>query len=125
MLLRHPDRPTLGMISGNPPDARTFVNPDESVPICYVRNMHVNTIWSRFEPTWPAYRSPEAPSERNPSELSGELDRDEEQDVDFEILPETGDPTKEQREEEGRPPKAIELDLSVLPDTKQCHPCSV
>jgi hypothetical protein len=60
-----------------------------------------------------------SPSERNPSELPGELDRDEEEDVDFEIPPEADDPTKEQREEEGQPPKAIEkLDLSVLPETQ-------
>jgi hypothetical protein len=36
------------------------------------------------------------PSERNPSELLGELDRNEEEDVDFEIPPKAGDPTKKQ-----------------------------
>jgi hypothetical protein len=107
------------MIYGNPPEACTLVNPEERVPICDIRNIRVGTIWSRFEPASPTYPSPEAPSERNPSELPGELDRDEEEDVDFEIPPEAGDPTKEQREEEGRPPKAIEeLDLSVLPETQ-------
>jgi hypothetical protein len=53
---------------------------------------------------------------QNPSGLSGEFDRDEEEDVDFEIPPEAGDLTKVQREEEGRQPKAIEeLDRSVPP----------
>jgi hypothetical protein len=39
--------------------------------------------------------------------------------VDFEIPPKAGDSTKEQREDEGRAPKAIEeLDLSVLPEAQ-------
>jgi hypothetical protein len=115
---RYPDRRTPGKIYGNPSEECTLVNPEERVPICYLRNICAGAVRSQVEPAWPTYPSSEAPSERNPSELPSELDRDEEEDVDFEIPPEAGAPTKEQREEERQPPKAIyELDLSVLPET--------
>jgi hypothetical protein len=116
---RHADRRTPGMTYHNPPEASSLVDPEKRVPICYIRNIRVDTIWSRFEPAWPTSPSPEAPSERNPSKLPVERDRDEEEEwtLKFRLKLATPRKSREKRKTDYRKPSR-----NLISQSYQRHP---